>query len=185
MISFSNLDAGLSSFQRSKIESLVRFFRETRTYLKIMKNIFNESDYTEIRLRIEKLSHENLRSWGSMNIEEMIIHCTVQLKLALGEISFKQQGPSVMRSRLGKWILFSAIPWPKGVVTPNEMNREIATFSPTEFEYEKTTLLNYIESVKKAKELKAHPFFGELKRKEWGRVIYKHLDHHLKQFGSR
>ncbi|WP_424351099.1 DUF1569 domain-containing protein [Lutimonas sp.] len=29
-----------------------------------------------------------------------------------------------------------------------------------------------------------HPFFGELNREEWARLVYKHLDHHLKQFGG-
>jgi hypothetical protein len=28
-----------------------------------------------------------------------------------------------------------------------------------------------------------HPFFGRLSGDEWGRLIYKHLDHHLRQFG--
>ena len=34
-------------------------------------------------------------------------------------------------------------------------------------------------------DLSEHTFFGELDRKEWARLTYKHLDHHLKQFGSR
>ena len=91
-----------------------------------MKNIFIESDYLEIRSRIEKLSDANERLWGNMNLEQMLIHCTTQLKLALGEISAEQQGPSFMRSKLGKWILFSTIPWPKNVGTPNEMNTELS-----------------------------------------------------------
>lgn len=28
-----------------------------------------------------------------------------------------------------------------------------------------------------------HPFFGKLTSEQWGKGIYKHLDHHLKQFG--
>ncbi len=28
-----------------------------------------------------------------------------------------------------------------------------------------------------------HPFFGRLKPREWAILMYKHVDHHLRQFG--
>lgn len=149
-----------------------------------MKNILNEEDSLEIKRRIQKLSEKNTPLWGKMNIQEMLVHCTIQLKLALGEISSKQQGSSFLRSKLGKWLLFSNVPWPKGAVTPAEMNAEIASFSLSDFETEKNELLNYIDKVREHTSLKTHPLFGELNMKDWARLIYKHLDHHLKQFGS-
>jgi len=150
-----------------------------------MKNIFNEVDFSEIASRVEKLSDTSLQRWGHMNLQEMLVHCTTQLKLSLGEISARQQGPSIMRSKLGKWLLFSNLPWPKNAGTPNEMNAELSSFSLSEIQNEKRVLLNYLEKVRAETQLKKHPFFGELSRKEWGRLIYKHLDHHLKQFSSR
>ena len=149
-----------------------------------MKNILNEADYVEITNRIQNLSETNTRLWGKMDIQQMLLHCTTQLKLALGEISQKLQGPSLMRSKLGKWLLFSNIPWPKGAETPTEMNPETASFSLTDIETEKRELLDYLEKVRQQTHLKSHPFFGELNMKEWARLVYKHLDHHLKQFGS-
>ena len=150
-----------------------------------MKNILNEADYSEIRNRIQNLSAASTRLWGKMDIQQMLMHCTTQLKLAVGEISSYIQGPSFMRSSLGKWILFSAVPWPKGAATPAEMNAELAHFVLTNIENEKTDLLNYLENAKGKAQLMPHPFFGKLNRQEWARLIYKHLDHHLKQFGSR
>ena len=150
-----------------------------------MKNILNEADYSEIRNRIQIVSGSDIRLWGKMEIQQMIVHCTRQLKLAVGEISSNQQGSSFLRSKLGKWLLFSNIPWPKGADTPDEMSAEIASFSLTDIETEKRELLSYLEKVREQKLLKTHPFFGELNRKEWARLIYKHLDHHLKQFGNR
>ena len=29
-----------------------------------------------------------------------------------------------------------------------------------------------------------HPSFGNLKGDEWGILVYRHLDHHLQQFGA-
>ncbi|WP_373523883.1 DUF1569 domain-containing protein [Aquiflexum sp.] len=150
-----------------------------------MKTIFNEEDYAEIRKRIMALSASSLRKWGKMDLQQMLLHCTAQLKLAVGEIPSKPQGPSLMRSGLGKWLLFSNLPWPKGAKTPDEMNVETNSFLVTDIELEKKDLLNYLEEVKRQDELYPHPFFGNLKRDEWSRLIYKHLDHHLKQFGSR
>lgn len=149
-----------------------------------MKNILNDKDYSEIKERINDLSVASIRRWGKMDMQQMLVHCTVQLKMAVGEIPSETQGPSFMRSRLGKWILFSNIPWPKGVSTPAEMNAQLAHFSPTDIEIEKKELLEYLEKAKDKDRLHHHPFFGKLNRKEWGRLIYKHLDHHLKQFSS-
>lgn len=150
-----------------------------------MKNILNETDYLEISGRLKRLSATNVRLWGKMEIQQMLMHCTTQLKLALGEDSQKQQGHALMRTKLGKWLLFSNIPWPKGVETPAEMNAELVSFSLAGMESGKRELLSYLEKVRVQSQLRAHPFFGELSRKEWGRLIYKHLDHHLKQFGGR
>ena len=150
-----------------------------------MKNILNEADYSEMTNRIQELSETNARLWGDMDVQQMLFHCTTQLKIALGDISHKRQGPSYMRSKLGKWLLFSNIPWPKGAETPAKMNVKTASNSFSDIETGKKELLNYLERVRQQKNLNEHPFFGELNRKEWARLTYKHLDHHLKQFGSR
>jgi Protein of unknown function (DUF1569) len=149
-----------------------------------MKNIQKEADYLEIRKRIMALSAASPRQWGEMNIQQMLVHCTTQLKMAVGEIPSRLQGPSFMRSGLGKWILFSNLPWPKGAKTPEEMNVGNNNFLFTDIEAEKRDLLNFLEKAKRQDQLSPHPFFGNLNRKEWTRLIYKHLDHHLKQFGS-
>lgn len=149
-----------------------------------MKNIQNDSDYSEIRKRILARSSSSPRKWGKMNLQQMLVHCTTQLKMSLGELTSKAQGPAFMRTRLGKWLIFSTIPWPKGAATPDEMNMEKNEFLLTEIENQKTELLHYLEKAKTQVKLFPHPFFGELSRKEWSRMIYKHLDHHLRQFGS-
>ncbi len=114
----------------------------------------------------------------------MPVHCTTQLKLAVGEITSQTQGPFFMRSGLGKWILFSNMPWPKGANTPDEMKAQLAHFSRSDIEAEKKELLDYLEKAKEKEQLQPHPFFGNLNRNEWARLIYKHLDHHLNQFSS-
>jgi Protein of unknown function (DUF1569) len=147
-----------------------------------MKNIFNQPDFDEMKGRIKLLTAANPKAWGKMTVEQMVVHCTVQLKLALGEITSKTQGPSFMRSAFGKWILLSTIPWPKGAGSATEMNVELNQFPYNGMENSKNELLDYIDKVKGATHFSPHPLFGQLSQKEWGRLIYKHIDHHLKQF---
>ena len=149
-----------------------------------MKNILAESDYAEIRERIMALSSKSPRQWGRMDVQQMLVHCTVQLKLAVGEMSSQRQGPSLMRSRLGKRILFWNLPWPKGATTPKEMNIKTNNFLLAELETQKRELLKYVDKARGEEQFEPHSFFGNLNREEWSRLIYKHLDHHLKQFGS-
>jgi Protein of unknown function (DUF1569) len=149
-----------------------------------MKNINDLLAYNEIINRVKLLSTANIRQWGKMNLQQMLMHCTAQLKLALGEITSQPQGSFMMRTAIGKWIAFSNIPWPKGTNTPNEMNVEKNSFILSDIENEKNDLLMYLSRVKAAQQLLAHPFFGTLTQKEWSRLIYKHIEHHLKQFSQ-
>ncbi len=112
-----------------------------------MKDILNDTYYAEIRNRIQALSESNTRRWGKMDLEQMLVHCTMQLKLAIGEIASQPQGPSFMRSSLGKWMLFSMVPWPKGSNTPAEMNADLADFTLTDIGTEKQDLLMRKKSV--------------------------------------
>ncbi|MFT4969937.1 MAG: hypothetical protein ACI9O4_001689 [Chitinophagales bacterium] len=148
-----------------------------------MRNIQVESDFESIKNRIALLSSNHSPRWGVMNLEDMLVHCTTQLKLALGEISAESQGPSIMRTRLGKWVSLSNIPWPRGIFTPASMNMANNKLVPVNIETEKKALLQYLGQVKVEEQLQPHPFFGNFTRQEWARMVYKHLDHHLKQFG--
>lgn len=149
-----------------------------------MKNINDQSDFEHIVTRVKFLSTANIRQWGKMDLQQMLVHCKAQLKIALGEIKTTPQGSFMMRTVLGKWIAFSNIPWPKGANTPNKMNVEKNSFEFTGIENEKKELLAYLARVKLAPQLMPHPFFGALSPKEWGRLIFKHIDHHLKQFSQ-
>lgn len=133
-----------------------------------MKNILNEKDYSEIKDRIQMLSAASTRRWGKMDMQQMLVHCTIQLKLAVGGIPSHTQGPFFMRSGLGKWILFSNMPWPKGATTPAEMNAEIGNFSLSDIETEKKELLHYLEKAKRKRTSKATSLFWEPQQKRVG-----------------
>jgi len=148
-------------------------------------NIFKEPDYESIVKRVENLRRETRSVWGKMNLLQMLEHCSLQLQLALGMIQQSTfEGPSIMRTNLGRWLALYAMPWSKNLRTPSKMNMHLNNTPVPDFENAKEQLLELLNEVKTSQELKPHPFFGPMSQKDWGRLIWKHLDHHLKQFGG-
>ena len=148
-------------------------------------NIFNEADYVSIKKRIQQLSAQSQRGWGTMSLPEALEHCSIQLKKALGIIpETAYEGPSIYRTAFGRWLLFYAMPWPKGTATPSQMNMLTNGATPADIHGSKQALLGLLEKVQSQDHFNPHPFFGKMDKKDWGRLIWKHLDHHLKQFGN-
>jgi hypothetical protein len=56
--------------------------------------------------------------------------------------------------------------------------------NPQEFEKEKQQLIDMVNSFSETSiSGEPHPFFGKLTKEEWSRGTWKHVDHHLQQFG--
>lgn len=150
-----------------------------------MQNIFNTKDYEAIVKRIQTLSQNSQQQWGTMGVAEMLEHCSLQLKLALSEVEgAKKEGSFILRTKLGRWLGLYGPPWQKGTVTPLQMNIKKQSLNVKSFEDERNQLLHYVSQVLVKNDFKEHPFFGKLNKKDWGRLIWKHLDHHLRQFNA-
>jgi hypothetical protein len=150
-----------------------------------MKNIFNKTDGNEILERIEKLTPESKALWGTMNVSQMMAHCSSAAKMPTGEIVPKRVGfpISLLGSLLKSKILKSPSFRKNSPTAP-----EIKITDPRDFEKEKA---NFKAAVKKLVDngessVKAshHAFFGKMTPAEWGRINYLHADHHLSQFGA-
>lgn len=147
-------------------------------------DIFDRADYKAIIERIDRISANSTRRWGTMSVVDMLEHCSMQLKLALGqEQQSDTEGPAIMRTAVGRWLLLYVLPWTRGLPTPTKMNMTEKSVNATALADNKQQLLQLLQQVQQTQTLKAHPFFGALNRPDWGRLIWKHLDHHLKQFG--
>ena len=148
-------------------------------------NIFNETDYAAIKNCINQLNAQNQRQWGQMSLSQALEHCGIQLKKALGIIpETAYEGPAMYRTSVGRWLLFYAMPWPKGVATPSQMDMLRNGATVADVQNSKLALLGLLEKVQSLEHFNPHPFFGKMDKKDWGRLIWKHLDHHLRQFGN-
>ncbi len=149
-----------------------------------MKNIFDQETTKEIMNRINNLNPSTERQWGEMEVSQMLAHCTSSLRLATGE-----RKPNKALLLLGmtfgsffKSIYYNDKPFKKNAPT----TKESKIIDQRDFFKEKEILISKIiyltEKGMEKCEKHPHPYFGNLSSKQWGTGIYKHLDHHLRQF---
>ncbi len=149
-----------------------------------MKNVFNPEDVTEIISRINKLTPTTQPLWGKMNVSQMLAHCNVTYELVYDNKRPKQN--PFMRfilKLLVKSKVVNETPYKQGIPTAPFFK----ITSAKDFELEKNRLINYIiktQQLGKAYfEGKESYSFGPLTAQEWNNMFYKHLNHHLNQFG--
>ena len=152
-----------------------------------MENILNESDRKKMLLRVDSLTESDQRQWGKMNVNQMVCHLTDPLRVAL---KTKEAEPrmSLFKGFLIKKMAMLGPPIPKGKI---ETFKEIKQGDgggtpPTNLSNDKKMLVEQINKfVKEFKEdeIVRHPSFGNMNKKEWARITYIHMNHHLKQFG--
>lgn len=115
-----------------------------------------------------------------MNAASMLAHCSAQLRMSWGEVKCKPRKSDLSRTPIKQLLVYLA-PWPKSAPTAPELIRlEVETWDA-----EKGQLLELVERFATAiRDSSApHPLFGKLSTRAWGRLAYRHLDHHLRQFG--
>ncbi len=148
-----------------------------------MKNLFEPETLEEIKKRINKLTPDTERQWGKMEVAQMLAHCTAALEVAAGE----KFPPRMFIGRiLGPFFraqFSNERPFNKNGPT----DKSFIVIDRRNFEKEKARLLQLATKFSEGGEAKCtthpHSFFGKLTAREWGIGMYKHLDHHLRQFG--
>lgn len=146
-----------------------------------MKSIFNSEAYQEITERLNKLTNATQRQWGKMDVAQMLAHCNMPIENYLGKIKLKPSGNFLIR--LFKPILYNDRSFGKGAPTA----KEFIITDKRIFEEEKKRLTeNLKEIVAKGEKFDwpPHVTFGKMTGEQYGKSIYKHLDHHLKQFNA-
>ena len=133
--------------------------------------------------RAAKLNRDTAGKWGTMDVNEMLLHCTLANKFILeDESSYRKQS---LKQRVIKNIaLYVILRFPKGRKGPDRINAKGKT-SPAAFEQH---LQEYINTIKRFPThprpfTSIHPGMGYLNNKEWGIAAWMHMDHHLRQFG--
>ena len=152
-----------------------------------MKNLFEPTLVEDVKRRIMGLHPESERRWGKMPLALVLAHCTSGLQMAMGTINPKRAPfPANVIGPLIKPLVFGD---DKPIRRNSPSSPELFTADPSqcEFERERTQLIEAIDSFVSTGAVccsqHPHPFFGPLKPQQWAILMYKHVDHHLRQFG--
>lgn len=146
-----------------------------------MKSLFEKEACDELLQRLEKISANSERLWGKMSPAQMAWHCQFPLKLAVKNEDKGVKGNPVVRW-LFKKSLYNDKLWRKNLPTAPGLK---AT-EEKDFDEEMPKLKQLVKdchNLKDREKWNPHPLFGRLTPEQWGKMEYKHLDHHLRQFG--
>jgi hypothetical protein len=148
-----------------------------------MKTIYDKATRVDLISRINTLNEYSTAQWGKMNIFQMLKHCTTYEQMMLGKAKYKR----VFLGRLfGKMALKEFV----GDETP--IKRNAPTLSQLDIKavsgniaIEKSKWITLLEEYPHtSNDGIVHAFFGPLTREQIGQLVYKHTDHHLRQFNS-
>ena len=149
-----------------------------------MKNIFESKTTSEIIERINKLSSTTNSNWGRMNVAQMLAHCNVTYDMVYTD---KYPKPNAFKKFLLTALIKKDVVGEKAYTKNGRTAPQFLVTDQREFEVEKQLLIGNIEKTQTLGENhfqnKESHSMGELAKNEWSNMFYKHLDHHLGQFG--
>ncbi len=149
-----------------------------------MQSVFDAADCKALLERIDKLQDGAPGQWGKMTVAQMLRHCQQPVKVALGELQLKHSLIGKLFGKMAKRSFLKNETFKKNLPTAPEF---LVKTQPV-FEQEKQQLTSLVQRLMTADQnaiaARVHPFFGKMNAEEWGILNWKHLDHHLQQFGA-
>jgi len=133
--------------------------------------------------RLARLTPSNPRLWGKMDTSQLLPHMATGLRAALGEQTLGGSPAGPIRAAIFKYVAIYIIPWPKGKI---EAPPGAFSTPSTGWDQDRKILVELIERFAVAPPEKLatkHPVFGRMTQRDWDVLQYRHLDHHLRQYG--
>ena len=146
-----------------------------------MKTFWESTDRQELSERVAMLTPEASPLWGKMTARQMLAHVVDALRMAMGDVKTADKKLPIRFTPIKQLIIYGP-PFPKSSPTAPEL----LTRQADDWDGECTTLRQLMDSfaaLPPGNKFPLHPAFGTLSRRAWGVLEYKHLDHHLRQFG--
>jgi len=150
-----------------------------------MKSLFDSKVQEEILKRIESLDKNSSAQWGKMSVDQMLKHCQLTLEIANGKRDMIGKANTFKKFifKLFKPMMYNDKPWRHNLKTA----KELIIVDHYNFLHERkylVDLINEFANKKDNKQWPEHPLFGHFTTTQRGKMQYKHLDHHLKQFDA-
>ena len=146
-------------------------------------SIFNHSSFVSIYNRILALRPAAKRRWGKMNLVQMMRHLTIAIGSGVKVYKLHDESSFLSRTFLKFIVLRILGRLPKNAPAPSGFKTDTKIL--LDFNTEKANILDVLEiAYASTQSTYPHPLFGKMNRNEWGKLAYRHFDHHLRQFGA-
>ncbi len=146
---------------------------------------FTEDKRQEYRRRVESVTPDSPRQWGTMEVQQMLHHLNLGFGGSLGFYDLPDESYLTSRT-LFRWILIDWYPeQPVGLRLPTGL--KIPHGQRFNFAFEKSQFLTILETAWNARTVdawKPHLMFGRMTPSEWGKLFQIHVDYHLRQFAA-
>jgi hypothetical protein len=149
-----------------------------------MKSVFEKSVADELITRIDRLTPTTKAHWGKMNVAQMLAHCNVTYEMIYDN---KHPKPGAFKRFMLKAFVKNVVVNDKPYKKDSQTGPQFIVKGSRDFMTEKNRLKDYIRRTQELGETgfigRESLSFGKLSTDEWNNMMYKHLDHHLSQFG--
>ena len=146
-----------------------------------MKSIWQESTRRELQDRLAKLTPERPGQWGTFSAPQMVAHIAESFRSSLGELKVQSKNLPLRYTPLKQLVIYW-LPFPKNAPTaPELVARKPGVWSADVAEVR--DLMTRFVSRKPTDAWPEHAAFGHLTGEQWGILMYRHTDHHFRQFG--
>lgn len=136
-----------------------------------------------ILARLDRLTPESQRRWGQMAIGQLIPHLGRGIELALGALGTSATTPGPVRGAILRFLFLRLLPWPKGKIKAPPTAFDTPSLGWNEDQRRLRGLIERFAAAPQDAFAARHPAFGRMQVRDWDLLQYRHLDHHLTQFG--
>ena len=144
-----------------------------------MPTFWNAGARRDLVTRLDRLNPAATAAWGKFTAPGMVAHLNDSARMAMGELAVQPRWYPIRYTPLRQLLIF-VLPMPRSAPTAPEI---IARCGGADLACERDALKANMDKIAAGAALVPHPAFGPLSHAEWGALIWKHTDHHLRQFG--
>ena len=143
--------------------------------------LMNEEGHARLIERLRRVRPDAQPAWGTLNAPRMLCHVADQMRVALGDLPSKPVHTFASRTLVKFLVINTGMEPPRGKIRTAP---EMLTSRPATWEADLAACVDLAQRVGVGSARAVHPAFGPLSPDEWARLCWKHLHHHLVQFGA-
>ena len=150
----------------------------------MLRNVYRQRDLDRLLARVLQLRADAAGRWGRMTPHQAVCHLSDSMRATIGEWTKPPERTPPARALIRTIAFTLPVRWPHGVKTARELDQQRDGTKPVEFERDRAELVTLLRRIASSDRLPPHPLWGRMSRGMTGRYVWRHTDHHLRQFGA-